>query len=212
MQRLLPQNRSHLCNSIGESRVFCVSKIPFDSSAFDLHQRTTKRRRFTTLTLVCPSVLFMMQNPLFNLCCLLGVLFGWSVWHENLPAVNSRGVMKDTSGIPRTKMRSQISDSPTRVDLRASRLRRSGRVDHTEVAQVRAVAPRGWRKTATGWEHTSTWLIEPFLPRFEANESRRAGQDSSFILQGLRRIPPLAYAAMQIAMIAGVITVHRRRG
>ena len=121
-------------------------------------------------------------------------------------------VRMDASVIPRTKMRLQFSKSPTRPDLKTPRVRRLGQVDHTEVQQVRAVAPRGWRKTATGWEHTSTWLIEPFLPRIESNNSSQELHDPSLILQGLRRIPPLAYAAMQIAVIAGVITVSRRLG
>jgi hypothetical protein len=75
-----------------------------------------------------------------------------------------------------------------------------------------AVAPEGWRRTARGWEHVSTW---PALPR-PLGEIIRHQQDREplwiqFILGTLRNVPPLAFALLQIVTVAAIVMLAKPR-
>ena len=67
-----------------------------------------------------------------------------------------------------------------------------------------SVRPNGWRKTSKGWEHTSSWEVKPSLAEVLIQERARESHWISFFLQGVRSIPPLAYASLQIAAIAAI--------
>jgi len=73
------------------------------------------------------------------------------------------------------------------------------------------VAPRGWRRTDRGWENASSWRLaaRPLAEIVKAQESREP-MWMNRLLAGLRGVPPLAYAFLQIAAIAGIVAVSRR--
>jgi hypothetical protein len=106
---------------------------------------------------------------------------------------------------------------------------KTARADHSEVAtssQLPAerefaqltsrspdpIAPQGWRRTEQGWEDVSKW---PPLPRplgeIILGQQEREPAWIQFSLATVRGIPPLAFAMLQIAAIAVVVNLSRRR-
>ena len=77
-----------------------------------------------------------------------------------------------------------------------------------------AVAPQGWRRTDLGWEHVSTWrpVARPLGEIVLAQEAREPAWVKGTLAE-VRQMPPLAFAFLQIAAIAGIFAVsrHERR-
>jgi hypothetical protein len=73
------------------------------------------------------------------------------------------------------------------------------------------VAPQGWRRTDRGWENASSWrLAARSLAEIVKAQESREPMWMNRLLAGLRGVPPLAYAFLQIAAIAGIIAISRR--
>ncbi len=90
-------------------------------------------------------------------------------------------------------------------------MQRAGAVHVVESGQPRAVAPQGWRRTNRGWEHVSTWRrpSRDLAEIIRLQETREPAWIRS-ILAGLRGIPPLVYAFIQVGAIAAIVHVTRR--
>lgn len=73
------------------------------------------------------------------------------------------------------------------------------------------VLPEGWRRTKHGWEHVSTWRIPRPLGQIIANQLDREPVWARNILAGLRSVPPLMFALIQITAIAAIINASRNR-
>lgn len=103
------------------------------------------------------------------------------------------------------------------------------RADHSEVATTNQlpaetefvlltarspnpITPEGWRRTEQGWEDVSNW---PPLPRPLAeiimSQQQREPAWIQFALATVRGIPPLIFGMIQIAAIAVVVNVNRRK-
>ncbi len=76
-----------------------------------------------------------------------------------------------------------------------------------------SVAPTGWRRTANGWENVATWT-KPSRPLREivAMQHEREPQWMRSTLAGVRGLPPLAFAMLQITAIAAIVAIGRRSG
>lgn len=76
----------------------------------------------------------------------------------------------------------------------------------TADVQFQAVAPEGWRLTATGWEDVSTW---PALPRslgeIVLSQEKNEPAWLQFTLAKVRGIPPLVFALLQLTAIAAIV-------
>ncbi|MFK8114110.1 MAG: hypothetical protein AB8B91_18050 [Rubripirellula sp.] len=70
-----------------------------------------------------------------------------------------------------------------------------------------AVAPEGWRRTSSGWQHVSTWRkSSPPIAVVDQQESI----EPTWIDQTLQRIqgvPPLMFALIQITAIAAIVNI-----
>lgn len=74
-----------------------------------------------------------------------------------------------------------------------------------------AVVPRGWRKTAKGWEHTSTWQIGSPLAEIWLRQRQRENHWLTDFFRWLRMVPPLAYAGLQVIAISAICCAPRLR-
>lgn len=73
------------------------------------------------------------------------------------------------------------------------------------------VAPQGWRRTANGWEHVSTWRLSRPLGEIIRTQRAREPVWIQFTLARLRDIPPWIYALLQIAAITMIVRTVRDR-
>lgn len=77
------------------------------------------------------------------------------------------------------------------------------------IANPTAVLPEGWRRTAHGWEHVSTWR-----PMATPQAAIAAGKKSSNwidqILGRIQKISPVMFALIQITAIAAIINITRK--
>lgn len=73
----------------------------------------------------------------------------------------------------------------------------------------RAVLPLGWRRTAQGWQHVSTWTkpLEPLPSLHERILAQRAAEPSWVrrLMSVIRSIPPIGIAILQLAAIGLVV-------
>lgn len=72
------------------------------------------------------------------------------------------------------------------------------------------VAPEGWRRTIDGWEHVSTWL--PIARPLGEIVLEQEAREPIWVRAGLakvRRVPPLAFAMLQIAAISAIVGIAR---
>ena len=61
-----------------------------------------------------------------------------------------------------------------------------------------------------GWENTSSWrLATRSLAEIVIAQQSREPKWMNQLLGGVRRVPPLAYALLQIAAIAGIVALSR---
>ena len=74
---------------------------------------------------------------------------------------------------------------------------------------VAAVRPRGWRRTKNGWEHTSTWRPKRSLAAILNEEQEREQHWVQHFLNGVRGVPPVAYACLQIAAISCICWISQ---
>jgi hypothetical protein len=74
----------------------------------------------------------------------------------------------------------------------------------------RPVLPHGWRRTDQGWEDVSKWRTSarPLAEIIVQQEARESASVQS-ALASLHGIPPLAFALLQIAAVAGIVAVSR---
>ena len=77
------------------------------------------------------------------------------------------------------------------------------------VTHVAAVTPRGWRRTKDGWEHTSSWRPQRSLSDFVHVEQQREQFWIHHFFNGVRNVPPLAYACLQIAAISAICWISQ---
>ena len=77
------------------------------------------------------------------------------------------------------------------------------------VTHVAAVTPRGWRRTKDGWEHTSSWRPQRSLSDFLNVEQQREQLWVHHFFNGVRSVPPLAYACLQIAAISAICWISQ---
>ena len=75
---------------------------------------------------------------------------------------------------------------------------------------IRSVPPEGWRRTRNGWEHVSSWMTSqtPLSELVETQQDREPAWMRS-VLGTLRSIPPLAFAAIQLGLIAVIVRLTR---
>jgi hypothetical protein len=77
----------------------------------------------------------------------------------------------------------------------------------------KAVAPNGWRRTSHGWEHASSWPLQPRqLGEIIRQQEDREPAWIQLALANLRDVPPLAFALIQIGAIVAILQVEKRRG
>jgi hypothetical protein len=74
------------------------------------------------------------------------------------------------------------------------------------------VPPNGWRRTELGWENVSTWP-KPGRPlgAIVNEQELREPRWFNHVLSQVRQLPPLTFAALQVATIAIVVRLSRRR-
>ena len=77
------------------------------------------------------------------------------------------------------------------------------------VTHIAAVTPRGWRRTKNGWEHTSSWRPQRSLSDFLNVEQQREQFWIHHFFNGVRNVPPLAYACLQIAAISAICWISQ---
>lgn len=77
------------------------------------------------------------------------------------------------------------------------------------VTHIAAVTPRGWRRTKNGWEHTSSWRPQRSLSDFVHVEQQREQFWIHHFFNGVRNVPPLAYACLQIAAISAICWISQ---
>ncbi|MEM8910630.1 MAG: hypothetical protein AAGC97_02590 [Planctomycetota bacterium] len=79
--------------------------------------------------------------------------------------------------------------------------------------QGRAVPPVGWRRTADGWQHVSTWLMtgRPSLGQLIHTQRKQEPVWMQQWMQAIRQVPPQWFAMGQIALIIAVVAVARSR-
>ena len=73
------------------------------------------------------------------------------------------------------------------------------------------ISPRGWRRTAQGWEHAGSWSIPRPLGEIITSQRSREPAWMQFTLAKLRGVPPLLFAMLQIIFVAMILSVARRR-
>ena len=83
-------------------------------------------------------------------------------------------------------------------------------VDRRRTPVIDAHQPQGWRRTAEGWEHTSSWFKKPqalseLIADQEAREPAWIGQ----LLAVIRGVSPILYSMAQIALIAMILWLHQ---
>jgi hypothetical protein len=75
-----------------------------------------------------------------------------------------------------------------------------------------AVAPEGWRRTDQGWEDVSTWpALQRPLGEIIRHQEEREPAWIQFVLATLRDVPPLAFALLQVSMVAAIVILAKRR-
>lgn len=71
-----------------------------------------------------------------------------------------------------------------------------------------SVLPDGWRRTAQGWEHVSSWRApRPSLDQVILGQIDREPAWIRAVLAWLRSLSPLTFAAIQLAAISVAIVV-----
>lgn len=73
------------------------------------------------------------------------------------------------------------------------------------------IAPQGWRRTARGWEHVSSWSMPRPLGEIIASQRSREPVWMQMTLAKLRNVPPLFFALLQIIAVAVIVAIARRR-
>ena len=81
-------------------------------------------------------------------------------------------------------------------------------LSHTP-AKSFAVNPRGWRKTATGWEHASNWNLRSSLGEILIRIRERENHWLTHLVQWLGMVPPAIYAGLQLVLISGICCMPR---
>lgn len=77
---------------------------------------------------------------------------------------------------------------------------------------TRSLAPVGWRLTKTGWEDSSTWAPLPkSLGHWIELQEAREPVWIKTALANLRDVPPLAFGLSQLAAIAVIVQISKRR-
>ena len=74
--------------------------------------------------------------------------------------------------------------------------------DHSE-----AVVPTGWRLTSDGWENVSSWSFPRRLGDIINSQLSREPVWMRLTLAKVRGVPPLAYATLQLILIALIVRV-----
>lgn len=94
-----------------------------------------------------------------------------------------------------------VADDPRTLEARDS------------IAAANPLDPEGWRRTANGWEHVSTWPPPPRpLGDWIASQQAREPKWVQRTLAELRETPPLIFAMIQITAIAAVVVFTQRVG
>ena len=74
------------------------------------------------------------------------------------------------------------------------------------------VIPEGWRRTTQGWEHTTQWHFTQVTDSAPAAALPLAQPKWVMItMETLRRTSPLVIAMAQLAAVAGIIGLSKRR-
>ncbi len=83
-------------------------------------------------------------------------------------------------------------------------------LDDEAMARLVAVAPQGWRKTADGWEHVSTWNM-PTKSLNDWIEEQEAAEPKWIrgTFDHIRQVSPIIIGMLQLTMIALVVNATR---
>ena len=123
-----------------------------------------------------------------NVCCFLGIVcFALAIRLDPVESVGpSSAERSERASISRTHQ------SPT-VDIH------------------QPVVPRGWRRTAHGWEDVSNWPGRRSLGEIISLQRDREPAWIRFTLASLREVPPLLFALVQIIAIVLIMAAANRR-
>ena len=84
-------------------------------------------------------------------------------------------------------------------------------------SKLNAVPPVGWRRTRDGWQHTAQWPIAnvsqatPSIATLIASQESQEPHWLQNAMKRIRDIPPLMIALLQIAAIAAILHISRKR-
>ena len=85
------------------------------------------------------------------------------------------------------------------------------KIIYLHAREANPVSPQGWRRTDRGWEHVSTWrkFGRPLAEIVMDQQEREPGWIKSG-LASIRKLPPLAFAMLQITAISAIFWLSQR--